>query len=202
MPGQGGRVTWQARPAWARTTAACNYSSLKSSIIENGCLHFSRVGRHGNVLWGGSRKRKKSSPHVPTIVSKLKSPSPHMFARLYQRLRDDGSLRPRHIGGRPHRHPFSIDDYTELKGKACMDESEAFYPAQVQVKRGMRPLPLVEQQLYFSASLSAVFTSASDIMERSIEHQSVKRAAWGHRRIMSQLEFFSGSALLVFSGKL
>ncbi|KAJ4438430.1 hypothetical protein ANN_14375 [Periplaneta americana] len=44
---------------------------------------------------------------------------PHhtMFARLYQRLRDDGSLRPRRIGGRPRRHPFSIDDYTELKGK-------------------------------------------------------------------------------------
>ncbi|KAJ4446123.1 hypothetical protein ANN_12815 [Periplaneta americana] len=44
---------------------------------------------------------------------------PHhtMFTRLYQRLRDDGSLRPRHIGGRPRRHPFSIDDYTELEGK-------------------------------------------------------------------------------------
>ncbi|KAJ4440115.1 hypothetical protein ANN_08252 [Periplaneta americana] len=44
---------------------------------------------------------------------------PHhtMFARFYQLLRDDGSLRPRRIGGRPRRHPFSIDDYTELKGK-------------------------------------------------------------------------------------
>ncbi|KAJ4435091.1 hypothetical protein ANN_23666 [Periplaneta americana] len=44
---------------------------------------------------------------------------PHhtMFARLYQTLRDDGSLRPRLIDGRPHRHPFSIDDYTELRGK-------------------------------------------------------------------------------------
>ncbi|KAJ4436580.1 hypothetical protein ANN_16613 [Periplaneta americana] len=44
---------------------------------------------------------------------------PHhtMFARLYQRLRDDGSLLPRRIAGRPRRHPFSIDDYTELKGK-------------------------------------------------------------------------------------
>ncbi|KAJ4440023.1 hypothetical protein ANN_08154 [Periplaneta americana] len=31
---------------------------------------------------------------------------PHhtMFARFYQRLRDDGSLRPRSIGGRPHAH--------------------------------------------------------------------------------------------------
>ncbi|KAJ4444856.1 hypothetical protein ANN_06653 [Periplaneta americana] len=44
---------------------------------------------------------------------------PHhtMFARLYQRLRDDGSLRLRRIGGRPRRHLFSIHDYTELKGK-------------------------------------------------------------------------------------
>ncbi|KAJ4426866.1 hypothetical protein ANN_26665 [Periplaneta americana] len=43
---------------------------------------------------------------------------PHhtMFARLYQRLRDDGS-RLQRIGGRPRRHPFSIDDYTELKRK-------------------------------------------------------------------------------------
>ncbi|KAJ4434622.1 hypothetical protein ANN_23185 [Periplaneta americana] len=48
---------------------------------------------------------------------------PHhtMFARLYQRLRDDGSLRPRCIGGRPRRHPFSIDDYTELKGKGSTE---------------------------------------------------------------------------------
>ncbi|KAJ4436977.1 hypothetical protein ANN_17109 [Periplaneta americana] len=45
---------------------------------------------------------------------------PHhtMFARLYQRLRDDGSLSPWRIGGRPRGHPFSIDDYNELKGKA------------------------------------------------------------------------------------
>ncbi|KAJ4432097.1 hypothetical protein ANN_20711 [Periplaneta americana] len=44
---------------------------------------------------------------------------PHhtMFARLYQRLRDNGFLNLRRIGGIPHRHPFSIDDYTELKGK-------------------------------------------------------------------------------------
>ncbi|KAJ4441631.1 hypothetical protein ANN_11489 [Periplaneta americana] len=45
--------------------------------FENECLHFSLVSRHGNVLWGDSRKRKKSSPHVPTTVSKQKSPSPH-----------------------------------------------------------------------------------------------------------------------------
>ncbi|KAJ4443586.1 hypothetical protein ANN_05260 [Periplaneta americana] len=55
---------------------------------------------------------------------------PHhtMFARLYQRIRDDVSLRPRRIGGRQRRHPFSIiDDYTELNGKAhsfaCFRES-------------------------------------------------------------------------------
>ncbi|KAJ4438896.1 hypothetical protein ANN_14850 [Periplaneta americana] len=40
-----------------------------------------------------------------------------IFAGLYKLLRDDGSLRPRRIGGRPCRHPFSIDDFTELKGK-------------------------------------------------------------------------------------
>ncbi|KAJ4433316.1 hypothetical protein ANN_15575 [Periplaneta americana] len=43
-----------------------------------------------------------------------------MFARLYQRFRDDESLRPRRIGGRPRRHPFSIDYYTELKGKGVV----------------------------------------------------------------------------------
>ncbi|KAJ4444456.1 hypothetical protein ANN_06248 [Periplaneta americana] len=44
---------------------------------------------------------------------------PHhtMFARFCQRLRDDGSLRRRRIGGTPRRHPFSIDDYIELKCK-------------------------------------------------------------------------------------
>ncbi|KAJ4435516.1 hypothetical protein ANN_18132 [Periplaneta americana] len=53
---------------------------------------------------------------------------PHhtMFPRLYQRLRDDGPLRPRRIGGRPHRHPFSIDDYTELKGKGLLQHQSAF----------------------------------------------------------------------------
>ncbi|KAJ4426665.1 hypothetical protein ANN_26463 [Periplaneta americana] len=75
------------------------------------------VSRHGNVLWGGSRKRKKSSPHVPTQFQKRNHPHHTMFARLYKRLRDDGSLRPRRIGGTPRSHPFSIDDYTELKGE-------------------------------------------------------------------------------------
>ncbi|KAJ4432555.1 hypothetical protein ANN_21178 [Periplaneta americana] len=64
---------------------------------------------------------------------------PHhtMFARLYQRLRDDGSLRPRRIGGRPRRHPFSIDDYTELKGKEGLELNELHqllvYPDDVNV---------------------------------------------------------------------
>ncbi|KAJ4436171.1 hypothetical protein ANN_18801 [Periplaneta americana] len=95
--------------------------SVQSSI-ENGCLHFSRVSRHGNVLWGGSRKRKKSSPHVRTTVSKQKSPSPH---NVCSTLPDDGSLRLRRISGRLRRHPFSIDDYTELKGKG-IEQQQTF----------------------------------------------------------------------------
>ena len=53
------------------------------------------------MLRGSWRKWKKSSPHVPGTVSKQKSPSSHNVFCLYQRLREDGSLRPRCIGGRP-----------------------------------------------------------------------------------------------------
>ncbi|KAJ4428754.1 hypothetical protein ANN_25747 [Periplaneta americana] len=70
------------------------------------------------MCYGEARgKRKKSSPHVPTTVSKQKSPSPHNICwTLSAPSRRWVSPSPR-IGGRQRRHPFSIDDYTELKGK-------------------------------------------------------------------------------------
>ena len=74
--------------------------SSAMTIIKIGCLHSFRVNRHDNMLRGSWRKWKNSSPHVPGTVSKQKSPSPQNVCCLYQRLREDGSLRPRCIGGR------------------------------------------------------------------------------------------------------
>ena len=63
--------------------------------IKNGCLHSSRVNLHDNVLWGGWRKWKKSSPHVPRTVSKQNSPSPHNVCSPSRRWL---SLFPVHCG--------------------------------------------------------------------------------------------------------
>ncbi|KAJ4434310.1 hypothetical protein ANN_22865 [Periplaneta americana] len=51
----------------------------------------------------------------------------HPHHVMFARLRDDGSFRPRRIGGRPLRHPFSIDDYTELKGKEELTDSRLIH---------------------------------------------------------------------------
>ena len=53
------------------------------------------------VLRSGWRKWKKSSPHVLGTVLNRNHPHHTIFARLYQRLREGGSPRPRCIGGRP-----------------------------------------------------------------------------------------------------
>ncbi|KAJ4433418.1 hypothetical protein ANN_15677 [Periplaneta americana] len=71
------------------------------------------------MCYGEARENGRRALHMYQQQFQNRNHPHHtMFARLYQRLRDDGSLRPRRIGGRPRRHPFSIDDYTELKGKA------------------------------------------------------------------------------------
>ncbi|KAJ4437110.1 hypothetical protein ANN_17245 [Periplaneta americana] len=76
------------------------------------------------MCYGESRRNGRRALHIYQQQFQNRNHPHHtMFARLYQRLRYDRSLRRRCIGGRPRRHPFSIDDYTELKGKARPDRS-------------------------------------------------------------------------------
>ncbi|KAJ4451751.1 hypothetical protein ANN_03222 [Periplaneta americana] len=70
------------------------------------------------MCYGEARGNGRRALHMYQQQFQNRNHSQHtMFARLYQRLRDDGSLRSRRIGGRPRRHPFSVNDNTELKGK-------------------------------------------------------------------------------------
>ena len=84
-------------------TFSLPYSVLRqySVINNNGCLHLSRVNRHDNVLRGGWRKSRRDPRMYQEWFPNRNHSDLTMFASLYQRLREDGSLRPRCIGGRP-----------------------------------------------------------------------------------------------------
>ncbi|KAJ4440045.1 hypothetical protein ANN_08176 [Periplaneta americana] len=61
------------------------------------------------MCYGEARGNGRRALHIYQQQFQNRNHPHHtMFARLYQRLRDDESLRPRRIGGRPRRHPLSI----------------------------------------------------------------------------------------------
>ncbi|KAJ4432195.1 hypothetical protein ANN_20811 [Periplaneta americana] len=95
-----------------------------------------RVSRHGNV-----RKRKKSSPHVPTTVSKQNTTQ--CLFDFISALETMGLFVHGALVEDLHRQPFSIDDYTKLKGKghvARIGESRNAYRVLVGRPEGKRPL--------------------------------------------------------------
>ncbi|KAJ4437109.1 hypothetical protein ANN_17244 [Periplaneta americana] len=115
------------RGRYVRMTQTCyrmeeetggNENQFSLIIIVNGCLHFPELA---DMVMCDMERLAETEEELSTCTNNSFQDRNHphhtIFARLYQRLRDNGSLRPRCIGGRPRRHPFSIDNHTELKGK-------------------------------------------------------------------------------------
>ena len=69
-------------------------------INKNGRLHSSRVNRHDVLRAAGGDGRRALRMYQERFPIR-NHPHHTMFARLYQRLREAGYLRPRCIGGRP-----------------------------------------------------------------------------------------------------